>query len=106
MSKYIIVVADAQRARFFTLKDSLTPEVESSPRLIEEQDLLNAEGANKGTKSRGTPASGRNQSGSGGSYAFDDHRSSQASSLRNRSNRRGSPVLTRWFWQQKEKRSE
>ena len=78
MSKYIIVVADAQRARFFTLKDSLTPEVESSPRLIEEQDLLNAEGANKGTKSRGTPASGRNQSGSGGSSAFDDHRGKHA----------------------------
>jgi len=74
MSKYIVVIADAQRARFFTVKDSLVPEVESSPRLVEEQDLLNTESTPKGAKSRGTPASGRTYSGSGGSYAFDDHR--------------------------------
>jgi len=73
MSKYIVIVADAQCARLFTLKDSLTPEIESSPRLIEEQSLLNPEKLSNGTKSRGTPASGRNHSGSGGVYAFDNH---------------------------------
>lgn len=78
MSKYIVVVADTQRARLFTLKDSLTPETESSPRLVEEQSLLHAENSKNGTKPRGTPASGRNKSGSGGSYAFDDHRSKHA----------------------------
>jgi protein required for attachment to host cells len=73
MSKYIVLVADAKRARLFTVKESLTPEIESSPRLIEEQAILNTDTAN-GSKPRGTPASGRNKSGSGGSYAFDDHR--------------------------------
>jgi len=73
MSKYIVIVADTQRARLFTLKDSLTPEIESSPRLVEEQALLNPETLQNVTKSRGTPASGRNQSGSGGSYEFDNH---------------------------------
>ena len=75
MSKYIVVVADTQRARLFTLKDSLTPEIESSPRLIEEQALLNAEIEKNGGKLRGTPAKGRNQTGSGGSYSFDNHQS-------------------------------
>lgn len=75
MSKYIVVVADSQRARLFSLQESLTPEVESSPRLIEEQALLNDENANMGTKTRRPPAQGRNQTGSGGSYSFDNHQS-------------------------------
>jgi protein required for attachment to host cells len=73
MSKYIVVVADSQRARLFSLQESLTPEVESSPRLIEEQALLNDESANVGAKTRRPPAKGRNQTGSGGSYSFDNH---------------------------------
>lgn len=65
MSKYAIVVADALRARFFSLKDSLTPEVESSPRLVEKECLVNPEKAKPGSPRRGNPANGR---------AFEDHR--------------------------------
>jgi len=65
MSKYTIVVADAQRARFFSLQDSLTPEVESSPKLVEKECLVNPEKAKPGSPRRGNPANGR---------AFEDHR--------------------------------
>lgn len=78
MSKYIVVVADTQRARLFTLKESLTPEIESSPRLVEEQSLINAEKAELAAKLRRTPAGGRTQSGSGGFYAFDEHHGKHA----------------------------
>lgn len=78
MSKYLVVVADTQRARFFTLQDSLTPEIESSPRLVEEQNLLNSEGSKSGIKTRGSSASGSNHSGSGGVYAFDNHQNKRA----------------------------
>lgn len=74
MSKYIVVVADTQRARLFTLQESLTPEIESSPRLVEEQSLLNAEKVQKARKQHAAPAGGRTRSGSGGFYAFDEHR--------------------------------
>lgn len=73
MSKYIVVVADSQRARLFTLKESLTPEIESSPRLIEEQSLLNPDKDQKVRKQHAAPAGGRTKSGSGGFYAFDEH---------------------------------
>jgi len=65
MSKYSIVVADAQRARFFSLQDSRTPEVESSPRLVEQAGLANIEKEKPGSPRRGNPANGR---------AFEDHR--------------------------------
>lgn len=78
MSKYIVVVADTQRARLFTLQESLTPEIESSPKLVEEQSLLNAKKIKKGSPSRGTPASGRNQNGAAGAYSFDNHQGKRA----------------------------
>ena len=74
MSKYIVVVADTHRARLFSLRDSLTPEVESSPRLVEEQCLLNPESSKTGTESRGS----RNHNGSGASYSFDNHQGKRA----------------------------
>lgn len=65
MSKYTVVVADALRARFFSLQDSLTPEIESSPRLVERECLVNPDKDKKGSPRRGNPMSGR---------AFEDHR--------------------------------
>ncbi len=78
MSKYIVVVADTQRARLFTLRESLTPEIESSPRLIEEQSLLNSEKEQKARNQHAAPAGGRTKSGAGGFYAFDEHRGNRA----------------------------
>ena len=74
MSNCIIVVADAKCARLFALRDSLTPEIESTPRLVETRALVNIAQAAAKAEHRATPISGRNRSGSGGSYAFDDHR--------------------------------
>lgn len=65
MSKYAVVVADALRARFFSVQDSLTPEVESSPRLVERKCMVNPEKDKKGEPRRGNPMSGR---------TFEDHR--------------------------------
>ncbi|MEI6564226.1 MAG: host attachment protein [bacterium] len=75
MSKYIIVVADAHRARMFTLKESLTPETESSPHLVEQECLVNPKKKKNGAQSRGIGISGRSRTASGASYAFDDHHS-------------------------------
>lgn len=74
MSKYTVVVADAKRARFFSLQDSLTPEIESSPRLVEKECLIYPEKEGAKSKRHNTPGSGRNRAPSGGNYAFDDHR--------------------------------
>lgn len=38
---YIVVVADGTRARFFTLVPATHPEVDSGPRLVEHDDLVN-----------------------------------------------------------------
>ena len=44
MSEYCILVADADRARIFTLEQPAVPEMESGPRLVEQQvDLINPE---------------------------------------------------------------
>ncbi len=74
MSKYTVVVADAKRARFFSLQDSLTPEIESSPRLVEREVLANPRNLQNEAKRLSSPNSGRNRVSSGASYAFDDHR--------------------------------
>jgi protein required for attachment to host cells len=78
MSKYTVVVADTVRARFFSLQDSLTPEVESSPKLLEKECLVNSEPSKSASQRRGNPTSGRTRASSGGSYAFDDHRGKRA----------------------------
>ena len=74
MSQYTVVVADALRARFFCLQESLTPEIESSPKLVETTRLVNLEKQQSESKRLGNSTSGRNRAASGGSYAFDDHR--------------------------------
>ena len=50
------------------------PEIESGPRLIEHEALLNPEKALSESVRIGNSTSGRTRSPSGGFYAFDDHR--------------------------------
>jgi protein required for attachment to host cells len=69
MSKYTVVVADALRARFFSLQDSMTPEVESSPRLMERECLVNPEKAKTSAQRREKSNNGR---------VFEDHRERHA----------------------------
>jgi len=41
MSDYLVVVASAARARFFTLEPAEFPELESGPNLVDQGELLN-----------------------------------------------------------------
>jgi protein required for attachment to host cells len=74
MSEYTVVVADALRARFFSIESARDPHNESGPKLVEHAGLLNPEKEMSESKRTGNSTSGRNRSPSGGSYAFDDHR--------------------------------
>ncbi len=75
MSEYTVIVADSVRARFFTVENARDPQNESSPKLLEHEGMLNAAKELPERKRTGNSTSGRNRSPSGGSYAFDDHRS-------------------------------
>jgi len=75
MNEYKVVVADGLRARFFTLEGVRDPEIESGPRLVEQEALLNPAKAFSESERTGNSTSGRTRSPSGGFYAFDDHRS-------------------------------
>lgn len=74
MSAYTVVVTNTACARFFVLADAAVPEMESSPKLIEQYCILNPTVEKSESERRGSSTSGRNRASSGGSYAFDDHR--------------------------------
>jgi protein required for attachment to host cells len=75
MKDCCVVVADESRARFFTVEPVELPELESGPKLVEHEDLLNPEGrvsAGKLFADTGT-TSGRAPLGGPG-HGYDDHR--------------------------------
>lgn len=74
MSEYTVVVTDTWRARFFTVENAKNPEVESGPKLVEQEALANPDPKLTANRRAGNGVSGRTRSPSGGSYAFDDHR--------------------------------
>lgn len=76
MSDYCVLVANATRARLFTLEPAAVPEMESSPRLVEQQmDLVNSEDELAGKDLWSDPKSGRNRSEAAGvAHGYDDHR--------------------------------
>lgn len=75
MSEYCVVVADASRARFFTLEPSDVPQIESGPRLVECHDLVNPEAVLQGRETWSDTRSGANTAPGGGpSHRYDDHR--------------------------------
>lgn len=75
MNEYCVVVANASRARFFSLEPVNVPEVESGPRLIEHSDLVNPEAALSGRETWSDTRSGGNAAPGGGpSHRYDDHR--------------------------------
>ena len=74
MSDYCILVADAIRARIFTLEPSAFP-TESTPRLVEQQtDFVNPEEAISGLELWGDTRSGRTNASDGKIHGYDDHR--------------------------------
>ena len=77
MNEYCIVVADASRARFFTLEPAEVPELASGPRLVERSDLVNPEATLSGRETWSDTRSGSNTSPGGGpTHRYDDHRDS------------------------------
>jgi len=75
MSEYCVVVADAARARFFTLEPAQDPETESGPRLREHKVLVNPEREAHGRDVFRDTRSGSNRAGGGGpAHGYDDHR--------------------------------
>jgi hypothetical protein len=74
MSEYCIAVADALRARLFTLDDVEFPELESGPRLVEQACLTNPDKELPERKMFTGDRRGRNRAPSGASYSYDDHR--------------------------------
>lgn len=74
MSAFTVVVANTVCARFFVLQEASIPETESSPKLVEQYNIINPKEEKADTKRLGASTSGRNRAPSGGSYAFDDHR--------------------------------
>jgi len=75
MSDYCILVADATRARLFTLEPATFPETESSPRLVEQQmDYVNPEESLSGEELWSNSKSGRNMATPGMAHGYDDHR--------------------------------
>lgn len=74
-SDYVVVVADGTRARFFTLESAAQRSVESSPSLIEHDDLVNAEHDQGGRDKYSSTRTGLGSNPHGRpSHGFDDHR--------------------------------
>ncbi len=75
MNQYCVIVANGNKALFFTLEEPAMPEVESGPNLIKHKDLssqeLNPDNATPWSESK----SGGNRGHGGQSHGYDDHRS-------------------------------
>ena len=75
MSDYCIAVVDAAKARLFTLEEARLPEVESGPKLVEKQGLVNPDKMVPGHAMFGDAKGGRNRQPAGGqAHRYDDHR--------------------------------
>ncbi|HEB95162.1 MAG TPA: host attachment protein [Sedimenticola thiotaurini] len=75
MRKYLVVAADGSRARIFDLVPAEYPELESSPNLVEIEDLINPEMEEKGRDIWSEEKSGRGKAPGGGpAHGYDDHR--------------------------------
>ena len=74
MSEYCVVIGDASRARFFTLEPSPRPKVESGPRLVEHEAVVNPESASRDGEVFAATRPGSNRSAGGPAHQYDDHR--------------------------------
>jgi protein required for attachment to host cells len=71
----IVVAVNGAQARFFSLEDAENPAYESSPRLVEQECLVNLPQQEAGKDLWSDNKSGRNRSSAGGSaHGYDDHR--------------------------------
>ncbi len=76
MTDYCVVVTDGARARLFTLEPADLPEIESSPKLVEREALVNPERDLPDRELFSSSKAGRNRAPQGGpAHGYDDHRS-------------------------------
>lgn len=75
MSDYLVLVADGTKARFFSLEPAAIPQVETSAKLVEQQDLISTEIDVPGKEMWSDAKSGRNRAPpAGAAHGYDDHR--------------------------------
>ena len=70
----IVVIANGAQARFFTLEPAESPDYESSPRLVEQECLVNPQQEVAGKDLWSDNSGGNRSTGGGGSHGYDDHR--------------------------------
>ncbi len=78
MNQYLVVAADAVRARFFHLQGADEPALESGPNLVEDDVLLNPEQAMSDRDVFSENKSGRNRTMGSSPHGYDDHRDKHA----------------------------
>jgi protein required for attachment to host cells len=74
MSEYCVVVADASRARLFTLVAARSPRIESGPNLVEAMGLVNPEMEIPDRELFSESRGGANRAMGAGVHGYDDHR--------------------------------
>ncbi len=96
MRKYLVVAADGSRARIFDLVPAEFPELESSPNLVEIEDLINPEMEEKGRDIWSEEKSGRGKAPGGGpAHGYDDHRERHLDAISQRFAREVAGHITR-----------
>lgn len=70
----LVVIASSAQARFFTLEPAESPAYESSPRLVEQDCLVNPQQDATGQELWSDNSGGNRSTGGGGSHGYDDHR--------------------------------
>ncbi len=78
MNNYLVVAADAVRARFFHLQEVDVPNLETGPNLVEDNVLLNPEQAMADRDVFTENKSGRNRVRGSSPHGYDDHRDKHA----------------------------
>ncbi len=85
MSQYCVVVADAGRARLFTLEEARDPETEAGPRLVERKGFVNPEKTMPEHEVSSDAKSMRSRNPQGGSaHGYDDHRAAHEQEIERR----------------------
>lgn len=74
MNEYCVVVADALRARLFTLEPAKNPAFQTGPKLKEQKGLLNSEMEDISREMHTNTRSGANRARGTAARATDDHR--------------------------------
>lgn len=75
MSDYLVLVTDGTKARFFSLEPAAVLQLDTSPKLVEQQDLISTEIDVPGKDMWADQKSGRNRAPfQGPAHGYDDHR--------------------------------